>query len=140
MKTLIVLLTLGLSCLAHAGAGPETVMTLPEDYARQREIQTRQWQAGDELTLLRSVMSAMQDLEFVVDDTEPPLGLAYGTKYVSGRRLQLVVMVRPMGAEQYSVRACAYFYGELVEDPEAYQDFFDALGYGAAIRTEALSR
>jgi len=134
MKRLPLLSILGLSFTAVAGAGSEPSLALPDDYARQREVQTRQWQAADEGVLLRSVMSAMQDLEFVLEDAEPTLGLAMGTRYVSGRRVRLVVLVRPRGAGRHTVRACAYLYNNylyhsLLTDPKVYQDFFDALGH-----------
>ena len=140
MKTLSLLSMLGLGFAASAGAGTEPTFALPDDLARQHEIQTRQWRATDEAALLRAVMSAMQDLEFVLDDAEPALALALGTKYISGQRIRLVVFVRPRSTGHQTVRVCAYLFGYLVDDPEVYQDFFDALDHTASLAGGGISR
>lgn len=131
MNRLRALLLVAVSWLALDAQAAVPEWSLPDDYLRQRESQTRKWQAAGEIELLRAVMAAMQDLEFVLDDVESSLGLVIGSRFIAGRRVRLVVLVRPLRPGTHSVRACAYLFGAPLKDPVAYQDFFDALGRAA---------
>ena len=81
---------------------------------------------------MRSAISTLQDLDFIVDNADLLLGSVSGTKFgKSGTKmyqLKMTVSVRPRGGKQMVVRANAQYNLEAIEDPKPYQDFFTALG------------
>ena len=107
--------------------GSGEAFSLPTDPAAVREFQTRQFDGYDGKQLLTSVMAAMQDLEFVIDDVEPALGAVTGTRVIEGQRVRLSVAVRPLDEDRYSVRASAYRGPGVIDNPRTYQGFFDTL-------------
>ena len=68
----------------------------------------------------------MQNLGFIIDEASADLGTVTGTR-ASGSRIHITVSVRPRGDSQLAVRASAYLDLHPIEDPEPYQDFFNAL-------------
>ena len=61
-----------------------------------------------------------------MDKPDDKIGLVSGTK-LSGYSLRMTVTVSPRGSAQLMVRANAQYNIHAVEDPEPYQQFFDAL-------------
>lgn len=97
-----------------------------ESQVQLRSMQTRVFDTTDKSKTLRTVMATMQDLGFVVDKADETLGTLSGTK-LDGYQLKLTVTVRPRGDTQLLVRANAQYNIEAVEEPEPYQNFFNAL-------------
>jgi hypothetical protein len=91
-----------------------------------RSYQTRVFDSSEKLPMLRSVIATLQDLGFIIDETNADLGTVTGTR-ASGSRIRITVAVRPRGDSQLSVRASASIDLHPIEDPEPYQDFFNAL-------------
>jgi len=91
-----------------------------------RTIQTRAFDTTDKTQMLRSVIATLQDLGFVIDKADEKLGVVSGTK-LAGYSLRMTVTVRPYGEKRVHVRATAQYGIRFVEDPEPYQQFFDAL-------------
>ena len=91
-----------------------------------RSIQQRSFETTDKETTLRTVISTLQDLGFVIDKADDVLGSVSATK-LDRYRLRMTVTVRPRGQTQLLVRANAQFNLTAVEDPEPYQQFFTAL-------------
>ncbi|MEK6675228.1 MAG: hypothetical protein AABZ47_06185 [Planctomycetota bacterium] len=92
-----------------------------------RSIQTRAFETTDKPGTLRAVLATLQDLDFVIDDADDVLGTVSATK-LNRYALRMTVTVRPHGTTQLLVRASAQFNLRAVEDPQPYQQFFDALG------------
>lgn len=91
-----------------------------------RSIQSRAFDTTDKEKILRTVIATLQDLGFVVDQADLPLGTVTGTK-LAGYELRMTVSVRPRGQAQLLVRANAQFNQKPVTDPEPYQAFFTSL-------------
>lgn len=91
-----------------------------------RSYQTRVFDSSEKLPMLRSVIATLQDLGFIIDEANADLGTVTGTR-ASGSRIRITVAVRPRGDSQLWVRASAYIDLHPIEDPEPYQDFFNAL-------------
>lgn len=108
------------------------VLATTESQVKIRSIQTRAFDSDDKNKVMRSTISTLQDLDFIVDNADLILGSVSGTKFgVSGNRayqLKMTVSVRPRGKTQMIVRANAQYNLEAIEDPKPYQDFFVALG------------
>lgn len=133
MRTLLLCTALLLIWPACASAGKSESFASPEEVLALREIQTRRFEAEDPVRLLKAAMAAMQDLQFVIDDAEPALGLAVGTSLARGSRVQVSVFVRPVGDDRYSVRASVHRGPFRVDEPRVYRDFFDAIGVVMAL-------
>ena len=96
-----------------------------------RSIQTRAFDTTDREKTLRTIISTLQDLGFIVDKADALLGTVSATK-LDKYALQLTVSIRPRGKTQTLVRANAqyfnpYSHAVAVEDPEPYQNFFTSL-------------
>lgn len=96
-----------------------------------RSIQTRSFDTSDKKMVLRSVISTLQDLGFVMDNADLVLGIVSGTKFGKHEyiayQLKMTVTVRNRGESQVLVRANAQYNILAVNDPKPYQDFFTAL-------------
>jgi hypothetical protein len=110
------------------GCAPSTkaVMETSQSAVALRSFQQRAFDTTDKEKTLRTVISTLQDLSFVVDKADLDLGIVSGTK-LSGYELRITVTVRPRGETQMLVRANAQYMDKAVEDPKPYQDFFVSL-------------
>ena len=95
-----------------------------------RSIQSRAFDTTDREKTLRTIISTLQDLGFIVNKADALLGTVSATK-LDKYALQLTVSIRPRGKTQTLVRANAQYFGGYhavaVEDPEPYQNFFTSL-------------
>jgi len=91
-----------------------------------RSIQTRAFETTDKEKTLRTIMSTLQDLGFVIDKADATLGTVSATK-LKNYALRITVTVRPRGETQLLVRANAQYNVQSVTDPEPYQQFFASL-------------
>ena len=110
-------------CATTAGKAFET----NESQVKLRSIQTRAFDTTDKQKMMQTVISTMQDLEFVIDKADLILGSVSGSKFLGYAVIKMTVTVRPRGENQLLVRANAQYGIKSVEDPETYQDFFTAL-------------
>jgi hypothetical protein len=104
----------------------QQVLAVTKSQVELRTFQTRVFDTTDKEKTLRTIMSTLQDLNFVVDEADAILGTVSGTK-LDGYQLRITVTVRPRGKTQMLVRANAQYNITAVEDPETYQQFFIAL-------------
>ena len=122
----------GLCCLC-VGAVPACQSSKAEllkadaSAVKLRSIQTRAFDTTDKAATLRTAMATLQDLGFVIDSADDVIGTVSATK-LDRYALRMTVTVRPRGTTQLLVRANAQFGLRAVEDPQPYQQFFDALG------------
>ncbi|WP_434616518.1 hypothetical protein [Azospirillum sp. B2RO_4] len=104
----------------------QQVMAVDKSQVELRAIQTRAFDTSDRNLTIRTVISSLQDLGFVIDKADEQLGIISGTK-LSGYAMRMTVTVRPRGKAQMSVRASAQYNLVAVSDAEPYQQFFAAL-------------
>jgi len=114
--------------VACAACVPSTkaVMETGQSAVALRSFQQRAFDTTDREKTLRTVISTLQDLSFVVDKADLELGTISATK-LSGYQLRMTVTVRPRGEKQLLVRANAQYQNKAVEEPKPYQDFFVSL-------------
>lgn len=124
----ILLLSLLIVLFMLIACAPSTkqVLATKESQVKLRSIQTRVFDTTDRNKMLRTVIATLQDLGFIVDKADDVLGAVSGTK-LDNYTLRMTVSVRPRGETQLLVRANAQYNLTAVEDPEPYQQFFDAL-------------
>jgi len=110
-------------CATGAGKAFET----KESQVKLRSIQTRAFDTTDKKKMMQTVISTMQDLDFVIDKADILLGSVTGSKFLGNAVVSMTVVVRPRGDKQLLVRANAQYGITSIEDPATYQDFFVAL-------------
>jgi hypothetical protein len=97
-----------------------------ETQLQKRNYQSRVFDTADKKQVLRTVISTLQDLGFIIDNADLMLGSVSGTKldiYLT----KISVSVRPKGSDRMLVRANAQFQNKPVSDPMQYQNFFSSL-------------
>ncbi|HKJ33323.1 MAG TPA: hypothetical protein VKA34_15915 [Balneolales bacterium] len=127
-KKQILLLSLLIVLIMLISCAPSTkqVLATKGSQVKLRSIQTRAFDTTDREKMLRTVIATLQDLGFIVDKADDVLGAVSATK-LERYTLRMTVSVRPRGETQLIVRANAQYNITAVEDPEPYQQFFDAL-------------
>ena len=128
---LLVLMFMGI-LLGGCQTNPkQQVLAAGESQVKLRSIQARSFETNDKNKVMRSVISTLQDLDFVVENADMILGTVTGSKFGKSDyqlyELKMTVTVRPRGETQMLVRANAQYNIQAVEDPKPYQDFLTAL-------------
>lgn len=130
-RRVVVLHALSLIIMIFSGCATTSqrqVLEATESQVQLRSIQTRVFDTSDREKTLRTIISTLQDLDFVISKADSLLGTVTGSKFIANTVLKMTVSVRPRGDKQLLVRANAQYGIRAIEDPEPYQDFFNALG------------
>ncbi|MBM3247996.1 MAG: hypothetical protein FJZ10_01025 [Candidatus Omnitrophica bacterium] len=123
----IILLLFSVMALCGCATSAVSALGSNESQVKLRSIQTRAFDTTDKKKMMQTVISTMQDLDFVIDKADLMLGSVTGTKFLGYAVVTMTVIVRPRGENQLLVRANAQYGVNSVEDPATYQDFFTAL-------------
>ncbi|MFH1847030.1 MAG: hypothetical protein ABH869_05700 [Candidatus Omnitrophota bacterium] len=128
IKTNILLLFL-VSCIVFAGCATTSnkAFRTDESQVALRSMQTRAFDSTDKKEMMQTVISTMQDLDFVIDKADLMLGSVTGTKFLRNACITMTVLVKLRGEKQLLVRVNAQYGIMSVKDPETYQDFFTSL-------------
>ena len=79
---------------------------------------------------IRGVIAALQDLGFIIERANEPLGLVTAARFAEPNYYDVVsitVTVRQDGEERMMIRANAIYNNRPIEDPKVYQNFFASL-------------
>lgn len=125
MKKIILVLVSAITLTACTITN-DRVLGTENSQVQTRNYQSRTFDTTDKNMVLRSVISTMQDLGFIISQADDTLGTVSGTSFSDGSKL--TVSVRPVGKTQTMVRANASAGLHEIDDPIAYQNFFDSLG------------
>ena len=120
------ILLMGSLLLVAGCAAPTAVITASGSQVELRQMQTREYETLDKRGTLRSVVSTLQDLGFVIDKADYELATISATK-LQNYEIRMTVTVRVREGDRLAVRANARFNEKPIEDPNAYQDFFVSL-------------
>ncbi|GBL27381.1 hypothetical protein EMGBS8_13290 [Verrucomicrobiota bacterium] len=120
------LLTAALALSGCVHNSTDSALEVGSNQVQIRQIQSRAFDTTDKTKTLRTVISTLQDLGFVIDKADLELGSITATK-LDGYALRMSVTVRPRNAKQLLVRANAQFQEAAVTDPAPYQAFFSSL-------------
>lgn len=133
MKSRHLLLAMGLffslqACVAPGPQKPpENLLSLTEAQMKIRSFQTRTFDTQDSNAVLRAVAAALQDLGFIIERANAPMGLVTAGKFAGEGFtgfVEVTVMVRSTDTKQTEVRVNALFNTKPIEDPKIYQNFF----------------
>jgi hypothetical protein len=126
MITRLCLLAAALAVTGCAHNSTDSALEVGSNQVQLRQIQSRAFDTTDKTKTLRTVISTLQDLGFVIDKADLELGSITATK-LDGYALRMSVTVRPRNAKQLLVRANAQYQEAAVTDPAPYQAFFSSL-------------
>lgn len=104
----------------------QQILATGQSAVQLRSYQSRAFDTTDRAKTLRTAIATLQDLGFVIDKADATLGTVSATK-LNKYQLRMTVTVRERGTTQTLVRANAQYNVVAVEDPQPYQQFFEAL-------------
>ena len=120
------LLVAALALVGCVHNSTNSALEVGSNQVQLRQIQSRAFDTTEKAKTLRTVISTLQDLGFVIDKADLELGSITATK-LDGYALRMSVTVRPRNAKQLLVRANAQYQETAVTDPAPYQSFFSSL-------------
>jgi len=126
-----------LALLTACEASSRHLLMAPEQQSVLRAMQTRAFDSTDELSMLRSVIATLQDLGFVIDYGNAPLGIVSATR-LEGHSVRVMVSVKRHSPTSTAVRASLQVGNTSVTDPLTYQEFFVALSKGNFLTAHAV--
>lgn len=115
------------ACAGTPKAPPQDLLALSDVQMKMRSHQTRAFDIESTDQVVRGVVAALQDLGFIIERANAPMGLVTAGKFAGGGFVELTVTVRRKGTNQNEVRVNALFNTQPIEDPKAYQNFFIAV-------------
>lgn len=115
-----------LSLLCGCASTHNDVLGTPQTQLQMRNYQSRSFDTTDKALVMKAVISTMQDLGFIIERADEKLGTVSGTSYVYASKM--TVSVRILNPKQIVVRANAQVGLNALDSPQAYQNFFNALG------------
>ena len=124
MKKVFIVL-FGVTLLCGCVSTSQSVLGTQNSQVATRNYQSRTFDTNDKKMVMRSVISTMQDLGFIIDRADETLGTVSGTSFTNNSKM--TVSVRPSGKTQMLVRANAQANLHEITSPVAYQNFFNAL-------------
>ena len=121
--------------LSGCGTSKNHLLKIDESQVQLRSIQTRAFDTTEKDKMLRTVISTLQDLGYIVNEANEVIGtVSARTTHIKYKFLEkknyallITVTVRPRGETQLLVRANAEYGKRPVEDPLVYQNFFTVL-------------
>ena len=115
-----------LIALSGCASSKKQLLKMDESQVKLRSMQTRAFDTTEKNKILRTVITTLQDFDYVLDKADEVLGVVSATK-LDKRRYRITVTVRPRGETQLLVRANAQYNQKAVENPLVYQNFFTVL-------------
>ncbi len=113
-----------------SGADPRTYSRRPNAQMKIRSVQTRTFDVKDRQLAMRGVIAALQDLGFIIERANEPLGLVTAARFAEPNYYDVVgvtVTVRQATEGRTMIRANAIYNNKPIEDPKVYQNFFATL-------------
>jgi len=103
---------------------------------QRRALDSRRYDTKDQTLMLSAIVGVLQDLGFIIEETQPALGIVVASRIAAGR-VRAQVSMLPAGARGVTVRATFQRMiprpgamlptGETINDADVYRRFFDRL-------------
>ncbi len=123
-----------IGCMTLSGCTapePRKELFAPTDAQMKiRSAQSRTFDVQDGTNAMRGVIAALQDLGFIIERANEPLGLVTAARFAEPNYydvLGVTVTVRPQQDGKTMIRANAIYNNKPIEDPKVYQNFFAAV-------------
>lgn len=127
------IVAIGALVIAQGCAAPQPSQDLlapTEAQMKIRSVQTRTFDVKDRQVAMRGVIAALQDLGFIIERANEPLGLVTAARFAEPNFsdvLGVTVTVRSQAEGRMLIRANAIYNNKPIEDPKVYQNFFATL-------------
>jgi hypothetical protein len=108
----------------------EDLLAPTEAQMKIRSVQTRTFDMKDRQLAMRGVIAALQDLGFIIERANEPLGLVTAARFAEPNYYDVVgvtVTVRHEAEGRMMIRANAIYNNKPIDDPKVYQNFFATL-------------
>jgi len=125
-NTLIIMVLLISFPLAACVMPKAADVTGEQSQVEIRQMQTREYDTLNKQLTLRSAISTLQDLGFVIDNADLELGTITATRHRQ-YMMRMTVTAREKPGNRIAVRANGRLGEKGIDDPQTYQDFFIAL-------------
>jgi len=128
--TLVVALLLGVGGCASPPPEPVNLLAPTEEQMKIRNLQTRVFDVSDRRAAIRGVIQALQDLGFIIERANEPLGIVTAARFAEPNFYDVVgvtVTIRASSETQMTIRVNAIFNNQPITDPEVYRNFFATL-------------
>ena len=109
---------------------PPDLLSLSDSQMKLRSFQSRTFDDADRKEAIRAVIAVLQDLGFIIERANEPLGLVTAGRFAEPHYYDVAavtVTVRPRDGGGVLIRANAIFNNKPIDDPEVYQNFFTSL-------------
>ena len=109
---------------------PPDLLATTEAQMKLRSFQSRVFDEADRKQALRAVIAVLQDLGFIIERANEPLGLVTAARFAEPNYYDVAgvtVTVRSRKGGGVLIRANAIFNNKPIEDPKVYQNFFASL-------------
>lgn len=106
------------------------ILAPTEEQTKLRSYQTRTFEIAERQVAMRAVLGVLQDLGFIVERANEPLGLITAARFAEPNWSDVVavtVTVRTAADGQTMIRVNAIHNNRPIVEPEPYQRFFAAL-------------
>jgi len=106
------------------------LLQITDEQMKLRNMQTRTFDLDDRKKAMRGVIAALQDLGFIIERANEPLGLVTAARFAEPRFFDVVgvtVTVRKVGDGKVLIRVNAIYNNAPITDPKVYQNFFASL-------------
>lgn len=119
-----ILICLGAILLAACATTNQVALESKASQVATRNYQTRSFDTTDKLNVMNNIVATMQDLGFVIEKADKEIGTISGFSFTN--QTTMTVSVRTKG-NSILVRANASKGTQAITEPQAYQNFFNAL-------------
>ncbi len=127
----LMVLAWALAVVACVAPKPPPNLLAPTDaQMKLRSYQTRSFDELGRKQAIRGVIAALQDLGFIIERANEPLGLVTAARFAEPNYydvLGVTVTVRLQESGSVTIRANAIFNNKPIEDAKVYQNFFATL-------------
>ncbi len=109
---------------------PQDLLGPTDAQLKIRSIQTRTFEVKDRNAAIRGVVASLQDLGFIIERANEPLGLVTAARFAEPNYYDVVsvtVTVRQDTKDRLTIRANAIYNNKPIADPKVYQNFFASL-------------
>ena len=128
MRRNLVLTFLLAIVLASCSSLSQDVVGTSQTQVQMRSYQSRAFDEPNVEKVMRAVVATLMDLGFMIDKADLKLGTVTGTSYNNNSVMTVTARSRDnSGGGQTIVRANAQRGYSAIDDPRAYQNFFNAL-------------
>jgi len=120
----IILICFGVFLFAACATTNQAALDSNTSQVATRNYQTRSFDTTDKINVMNNIVATMQDLGFVIEKADKDVGTISGFSFTN--QTTMTVSVREKG-QSILVRVNASKGTKAIKEPQAYQNFFNAL-------------